>query len=502
MHLTLFTKTVLACLCITSLASKASADESSSHPDCPTDSNTVHQRKLSQNKQLVADCQTAQLPLLRLSDGYSVKNSLGSEDWLTLTVSALSQNNGTTSGLRANQFTSSNLFNLGLQIGPFIKGISTESPASEDDAPRPGQQKDKSGKIHHRIALNALFTQRTGQILSSEIPNALNTQWNFGNGPITRLNILNLEYRNPAGLVSSVKVGKLMQAQDFTVNPIQCFYSNFGMCGWAQGTPSMVQIPGNPFNSYGAVIKIGQENKTRLKYGAYQLAPDTFAPEYHGLNFRLDEAIGTAHFLELNIPLNSPSQLLVQSRLVDEAKRPSRADQPNARYETPLPPSSITIGGWMANGKFSHVKQSDAGTEFGKQNNAVYGIGSLRLPMSWLGMDNRLFVSSSIGLTPDVQNYRSGGNAGIVMAGLLPRRPFDTLSLGLAYAAFNSSYYIAGTKPGSYTPSSEFAIETNYNIALNRSVSIMPNFQYIIRPAGNEKRSGVGVAGIQIWLRF
>ena len=502
MHLTPFAKTVIACLSIAILTSKASAGENSGHTECPSINPPNPEQNSPQKNQTTEDCKPAQLPLLQLADGYSINNSLGTKEWLTLNLSALSQNNGTTSGLSSNRFTSSNLFNLGLQIGPFTKGVSSATSASEDNAPRPGQQKDKADKFHHRIALNALFTQRAGQILSSEIPNVLNTQWNFGNGPIARLNILNLEYRNPTGLISSVKVGKLMQAQDFTVNPIQCFYSNFGLCGWAQGTPSMVQIPGNPFNSYGAVVKVGHEDRTRLKYGAYQLAPETFAPQYHGLNFQLNDAIGTAHFLELNIPLNSPSQLLVKSSLVDKAESPSRPNQPNARYVTPLPPSSLTIGGWLANGRFSHITQSDSGPEFGKQNNAIYGIGSLRLPVSWLGMDNRLFVSSSIGLTPDVQNYRSGGNAGIVMAGLLPRRPFDTLSLGLAYAAFNPSYYIAGTRPGSYTPSSEVALELNYNIALNRSISILPNFQYIIRPAGDEKRSGVGVAGIQIWLRL
>jgi len=61
----------------------------------------------------------SKLPILRLSDGFRVNRVLGDEEWILVSLSALSQNNGTTSGLRNNQFTSSNLFNLGLQIGPF-----------------------------------------------------------------------------------------------------------------------------------------------------------------------------------------------------------------------------------------------------------------------------------------------------------------------------------------------------------------------------------------------
>ena len=442
------------------------------------------------------------LPILRLKDGFHLNRALGDEEWILVSLSALSQNNGTTSGLPANKATSSNLFSLGLQIGPFDPAVNKQHSSETEVIPRPGMERAKSSRIYQRLALNALFTQRAGQILSFDIPNILNSQWNFGNGPIARLNILNLEYRNPVGLVSSIKLGKLMQAQDFTVNRVQCFYSNFGLCGWAQATPQMVQIPGNPFNSYGAVLKIGQEDKTRLKYGVYQLAPETYQPQYHGLNFRFDQAIGTAHFFELNIPLQSPSLIPVHTQLLPGYSETQDQAIPNALYETPLPPTTLTLGGWLANGKFSVIQASGLTAKYGNQNNAVYGIASLRLPLSWLGMDNRVFAASSVGFNPDVQNFRSGGNAGLVIAGLLPNRPFDTFSLGTAYAVFNPSFYYGGIDPSSFTPSSELAFEVNYNLAINKSVSIMPNYQYIVRPSGDASRSGVSILGVQIWLRF
>ena len=445
---------------------------------------------------------STKLPPLKLADAFKLKGSVFKDDWLLVTLSALSQSNGTTTGMPVNQYTSSNLITLGLQIGPFTAD-KTYSPSKEATSVADvAASNTKSVKAYQRLSLNAVFTQRAGEILSSKIPNILNTQWGYGNGPIARLNILNVEYRNPDGLLTSVKIGKLMQAQDFTVNPVQCFFSNFGLCGWAQGTPYMVSIPGNPFNSYGAVVKFGKETHTRLKYGVYQLAPATFATQYHGLDFRLDQGIGTAQFLELNIPLNSPKQIPVRSPLTPDLPGVTGSGKPNAMYETVLPPTSLTLGGWLGTGQFAYLASSSSAKQYGSQNNGIYGIASVRLPIQGLGLDNRLFASSSIGLNPEVQNFSSGGNAGLVVAGLFAKRPFDTLALGVAYGSYNPNYYLGGTQTASFTPTNEVALELNYNIALNKSISVMPNYQYIIQPAGDSRRSGVSVIGMQIWLRF
>ena len=443
-----------------------------------------------------------ELKPLKLADGFKIKSSLIKENWINLSLSALSQNNGTTSGMASNQYTSSNLITFALQIGPFTRDSSYQ-PAKQAISVDSVQSANwKRHKAYERIALNAVFTQRTGQILSNLIPNILNTQWGYGNGPIARLNILNLEYRDPQAFLSSIKIGKLTQAQDFTVNPVQCFFSNFGLCGWAQGTPYMVSIPGNPFNSYGAVVKFGREDQTRLKYGVYQLAPATFATQYHGLDFRFDQGIGTAQFLELNIPLNSPKRLPIDSPLLPASKTVDGRPAKNALYETVLPPTTLTVGGWYGSGQFATVTAAAKPASYGSQNNGLYGIASLRLPFDWLGADNRVFVASSIGLTPQVQNFTSGGNAGLVVAGVLAKRPFDTLGLGFAYGTYNPNYYLPGTSKGTFTPTNEYALELNYNIAIDKSISIMPNYQYIIQPGGNQGRSGVSVIGLQIWIRF
>jgi carbohydrate-selective porin OprB len=443
------------------------------------------------------------LPLIESEPGFDIHQSLRLPDWLSVTVSGLSQNNGTVSGLTPAQATSSNLFNLGIQIGPFLHPDTLGKASETPEVPRTATP-PTTNEFWRRWAVNALLTQRLGGVLSNELPNILNLQNNYGNGPIARLNSLSLQYYHPEGLLSSVKAGKLMQAQDFTVNPIQCYFSNFGLCGWAQGTPNMVPIPGNPFNSYGAVVELGNSHQARLKYGIYQLAPATFAPKYHGLNFRLDQGIGTAHFVEGSIPIATPHRLPVITDQSSKRVRSSLRGTANAEYQTDLPPGVLTLGGWVAQGRFDKVAAGSGGAPSieGGQNKGVYGIASLRLPLDAIALDNRVFLAAGAGLNPAVQQFSSGGNAGLVLAGVLANRPFDTLSLGMSYAIYNPSFYLSTTQAGAYTPQGEYALELNYNISINRAVNIMPNIQVIINPAGNNERAAVLVAGLQVWLSF
>jgi len=129
------------------------------------------------------------LPVLELPRGWTADQALKTPDWLTVSFSALSQNNGTLSGLEKSEWSLSNLFNLCIRLVPF-QGIRSKS-VEDIEAPRQGV--DLGDRFYENIAINVLLTQRTGQILSSEIPNQLNTQWNFGNGPVGRLGFLNLE---------------------------------------------------------------------------------------------------------------------------------------------------------------------------------------------------------------------------------------------------------------------------------------------------------------------
>jgi carbohydrate-selective porin OprB len=435
------------------------------------------------------------LPVLELPRGWTNQKAFATPEWLTLSAAILSQNNGTVSGLMPRQFTSSNLLNLGFRIGPIL---SHEAQVRQGtDSPKQGV--DYGEHLYRKIAVNGLLTQRLGQVLSTYIPNQLNTQWNFGNGPVGRLGFLNLEYKSEGDFVSSVKVGKLMQAQDFTLNPAQCYFSGFGFCGWGQGAPGMIAIPGNPFNSYGALVALGSEQKFNFRYGIYQIAPETFAPELHGLDFSFNKGNGISQFVEARIPIQISSLLPIKIDQQSNAVSLATDDTATMKYQSLLPQGTITLGGWLGSGSYPTVISPNVTQS---QNNGAYGIVSTKVPWLSIGLDHRIFVSGGIGFSPDVQQFRSGGNGGIVLAGVLPTRPFDTLSIGASYASYNPDYYLPGLEANSFVPSTEWALELNYSLNISQSIRVMPNLQIIINPGGDDRSGAVAVGGVQVWYFF
>jgi carbohydrate-selective porin OprB len=283
------------------------------------------------------------------------------------------------------------------------------------------------------------------------------------------------------------------------MNPVMCYFSNFGFCGWAQGIPAMISIPGNPFNSYGAVVAFGNEQNVSVRYGLYQIAPSTFAPDLHGLDFSFNKGIGIAQFVEARIPVKISSLLPVKLNPKTNTVSLAAPEDASMLYQSLLPQGTITLGGWLGSGAYQTVSNPE---ETQPQNNGAYGIASFKIPSLDVGLDHRIFISGGVGFTPDVQQFRSGGNAGVVIAGLIPKRPFDTLSFGASYANYNSNYYLAGAESNTYSPNTEFGLELNYSMNLSQSLRIMPNLQIIINPAGNSAQSTVLVGGVQAWLFF
>ena len=412
------------------------------------------------------------LPILSNSPSISLQNLVGDPDWLDLKASFVSHNNGTPDANDHSIFTSSNLATLDLRLWL-------------------NQWQGNGNKNGFNI--NVIGTQRFGEILSNEIPNKLNTQWSFGNGPIGRLSVLSLEYSNSDSFLSQFKIGKLKQSIDFTMDGVFCNFSNFGLCGWAEGTPSMIAIPGNPFNAYGAMARLGDPDTFSFKYGIYQIYPESFAPKYHGLDFRISNNTGYAQFFQLDARLPSTSLIPSVQSQHGGVRRSSLSEEPNILYKSPLTPPVIKLGGWIGDGVYDNVNLVGDGSS----NNGIYGLMSIPFDPGKLAMDGRLFASGGLGLSQDVQSFRGGGNAGVVLAGVFANRPFDTLSFGYAYADYNKQL-----PTEDFRPSVEHALELNYNFSITPNFKLMPNLQVIMQPLGNDDAPAVWVGGLQAVISF
>ncbi len=136
--------------------------------------------------------------------------------------------------------------------------------------------------------------------------------------------------------------------------------------------------------------------------------------------------------------------------------------------------TTLKFGTW-------HQHNTDAGR--GADGSGVYGIGQ----WTWLGADKRHWGGFvQLGYSPSAPNQiRSYVGAGVRVQGVLPQRPADTLTVGVARAA------PLGLQ-------AETVIETVYSLQLARHIYLQPDLQRVRNPGGLPGQQWV--AGLRLHL--
>ena len=156
-------------------------------------------------------------------------------------------------------------------------------------------------------------------------------------------------------------------------------------------------------------------------------------------------------------------------------------------------PGQYTLGGFYDSNRFANLSNSGATKS---ANYSIYGMfqqmvyrdgaaGSQKGLTVWGA--SALATKSAVSPMP----YFVGG--GLSYQGPIPRRDNDIAAVGVIYGTF--SRYIPST-------TAETAIEINYQITLNRWLSITPDMQYIIRPSGSSTIKNAFVLGTQMAIIF
>jgi porin len=155
-------------------------------------------------------------------------------------------------------------------------------------------------------------------------------------------------------------------------------------------------------------------------------------------------------------------------------------------------PGFYAVGGMYDSSRFSRV--SDGGTETGNAGayamfqQMVYRDGG---PESQKGLT--LWGEVTVAPRPSVSPLPLFGGGGISYQGPIPGREQDVASLGVIHGAFSRDL------PGT---AGETVIEANYQFALTGGLSIMPDFQYVIRPGGVRSVGNAFVLGAQVTISF
>ena len=156
-------------------------------------------------------------------------------------------------------------------------------------------------------------------------------------------------------------------------------------------------------------------------------------------------------------------------------------------------PGQYTLGGFYDSNRFGTLSKPNANKSgtysvYGMFQQMVYRDG---------GTDSQkgLTVWGEINLAPksSVNPMPYFVGAGLSYQGLIPGRDNDIASAGVISGIF--SRYIPST-------TAETVIEVNYQITLNRWLSITPGMQYVIRPSGSGAIKNALVLGTQVAIVF
>jgi porin len=264
--------------------------------------------------------------------------------------------------------------------------------------------------------------------------------------------------------------GRMAPASTFATMPVLSNYVNAGI----NPAPLALGINDTTFTSYPPGVEWGAQ-------AIYNIAPvlqiaagvfNTNQSSARGANGGLDFALqqgnrGVLSVVQINYLLN------------------------HAPADRGLP-GQYALGGFYNSNRFNSLGNSSAESGnysiYGMFQQMVYregGSGSQKGLTVW--GESALAPKSSVNTMP----YFVG--AGLSYQGLIPGRGDDIVSAGIIYGTFSRS--IPRT-------TGETMIEVNYQIALNRWLSITPDIQYVIRPGGSSAVGNAFVLGAQATINF
>ena len=156
-------------------------------------------------------------------------------------------------------------------------------------------------------------------------------------------------------------------------------------------------------------------------------------------------------------------------------------------------PGQYSLGGFYDSNSFTSLSNPSA---VRSGNYSIYGLFQQMVYRDGeAGSQKGLTVWGATVLTPksSVNAMPYFGGAGLSYQGPIPSRGNDIASAGVIYGGF--SRYIPRT-------TAETVIEANYQITLDRWLTITPDMQYIIRPSGSRAIKNALVLGTQIAIVF
>jgi porin len=289
----------------------------------------------------------------------------------------------------------------------------------------------------------------------------------------------------------NVKAGILPLNPDFMEAPILNLYVHSSLNNTLNIQSN--DLPINPYASLGGVVNLKIQNDLNLRAGLFNLnSIEAFSSfplaSFQGFQANVGGAgNGTVQFLQIDYTGSGLAP--PQTRPIPVCSQPWALVRNFPRCKNPTTVANQLPGGLLSVGAYNSTDP--------QTGNGLYGSLTLRTGLP-VGLADRIWVGASY--TPDATvdfspNFVGGG---LVVQGLVPKRPLDLLVFGIGKGGFSNQ------APPNLTSPYEGMLELGYMIMLNETVQLQPTLQWIINPSGggNQSVPGILAAGMQINLNF
>jgi porin len=165
-------------------------------------------------------------------------------------------------------------------------------------------------------------------------------------------------------------------------------------------------------------------------------------------------------------------------------------------------PGTYKVGGYWMNGDFQDISLTDSGTVEG--NAMIWALADQMLYRERQGDDQGLsaFGTYVYSLEDKVNQMDNYFGLGLVYKGLLPGRPRDTSGLALSKGWFSEALKQSRRADGLAVKHDEAVVELNHRFELGRGISIQPDLQYVINPAGTKQIEDAFLIGAKVSIQF